>query len=121
VELSDLLERTAGTDVAAAYRETLFAHYWRWRWLGVSDFRELGLLRRILMTYGLMKPNPDPGWVINRGVAEYIKILGPGVGHHHDDGGPVTAVGGFLATASLGGGGCGGAGAECGSGVGECG
>lgn len=78
IELTVLLERVAGAEAAAWYRTTVSAHFWRWRWLGVSDPAQLADLRRIALQCGLVKPSPDPGWVINRR-GEDIAALMPGL------------------------------------------
>jgi hypothetical protein len=78
IELSVLLERAAGPEVAVAYREALYVHHWLWRWLGISDQRQLGQLRQLLMRHGLLRPSPDPGWIVNRGLREFSKFM-PGL------------------------------------------
>jgi hypothetical protein len=76
-ELSDRLAEVAGPDVAHAYREALYVHYWLWKWLGTSDQPSLAYLRNVLLDHGLVELNPDPGWVIDRGLASYTEGLGP--------------------------------------------
>ena len=51
-------------------------HHWMWRWLRKSDPVSLAYLRCVLFAAGIMTPNPDLGWNIDRGLADYIEAFG---------------------------------------------
>src|SRR3954454_20657698 len=75
VEITERLSTVASHDVLA-YNAALRFHFALWKWQRISDAGSLSLLRRILAEHGLVEPNPNPAWIVNRGFAEYRQDLG---------------------------------------------
>src|SRR5688572_14551307 len=63
-------------EVVEWYRAALEFHFALWKWQRISESGSLSFLRRVLAMHGLVEPNPDPAWIVNRGASEYRSLLG---------------------------------------------
>ena len=75
VEITDRLAQIA-PEYVEAYRAALSFHFALWKWQRISDQPSLSFLRRLLVRHGLIEPNPEPGWIVNRGASAYVEALG---------------------------------------------
>lgn len=81
VEIAQRLAKVAKRHVES-YRWALRFHYALWKWQRISDPASLSFLRRVLAEHGLIEPNPDPAWIVNRGAADYRQAFGQSYAQH---------------------------------------
>jgi hypothetical protein len=74
----EITQRLAEADErrVVLYRSALDFHYALWKWQRISEPASLAFLRRVLGEHGLVEPNPDSAWIVNRGASEYRKAFG---------------------------------------------
>jgi hypothetical protein len=75
VEITERLAEVAKRHVST-YRSALRFHFALWKWQRISEQTSLSFLRRVLAEHGLVEPNPDPAWIVNRGAADYRQAFG---------------------------------------------
>jgi hypothetical protein len=82
----EITQRLADASKGAveSYHAALRFHYALWKWQHISEQASLAFLRRILATHDLVEPNPEPGWIVNRGVADYHLVLGDEYRKHRE-------------------------------------
>src|SRR5262245_34378467 len=78
-----LVAERLGADAVDAIANSLALHYHLWKFQRWSDEGTLAVAKQILCNVGFAKPCRDPGWIINRGEADYIENLSPDVGRVH--------------------------------------
>lgn len=82
VEITQRLAAVAKRNVVERYRSALRFHYALWKWQRISESTSLSFLRRLLVKHGLVEPNPDDAWIVNRGAGDYQQEFGQGYGKH---------------------------------------